>query len=173
MARRLSPPTLLSTTSNTIAVSSSRLHLVRSKYYVYTWRQWEVKVWCLFPQSIMRMRTHLRGTTDTEKSPKHGRCVWETLRNQLQKVRNCGATYRSVILHVRILLKSVLRVKTWFKLISGFSLYSILPTQPPQTPQQWKGHRWLPLWEVQEDESKILKSWMFVYGWFFLKCPSL
>lgn len=164
MARHLSPPTLLSTMSNTIAVSSSRLYLVGSKY---TWSQWEVKVWYVFfPQSIMRMRTHLRGTTDTEKSPKHGRYVWETLRNQLQKVRNCGATHRSVMLHVGILLKSVLRIKTGFKLIFGFSLYSILSTQSPQTPQQWKGHRWLPLWEVQEDESKILNSWMF-YGWFF------
>lgn len=43
----------------------------------------------VFSQSIMRMWTHHRGTTDTERSPRPGHCVWETLRNQVQRVRDC------------------------------------------------------------------------------------
>lgn len=42
----------------------------------------------VFFQSIMRIRMRHRGTTDTEKSPKQGRCVWETLRNLVQRVRD-------------------------------------------------------------------------------------
>lgn len=106
MARRLSPPTLLSTTSNTIAVSSSRLHLVGSKYYVYTWRQWEVKVWCLFssvyhedanaPQRHHRHREEPKARPlrvgDTEKPAPEGKKLWsyspisDASRNNIVKI---------------------------------------------------------------------------------------
>lgn len=60
-----------------------------------TLRQRDPKADFVFlPQSITRMQMLHRGTTDTEKSPKHGRCVWETLRNQPLNVRNYGTSHQ-------------------------------------------------------------------------------
>lgn len=42
-------------------------------------------------------------------------------------------------------------------------LYSRVTTQLPQTSKQRKGHRRLPLREVQEDEPTILRSWIFFF----------
>ena len=43
-------------------------------------------------------------------------------------------------------------------------LSSYVTTQLPQTSKQRKGHRRLPLREVQEDEPTILRSWIFFFS---------
>lgn len=103
----------------------------------------------VFSQSITRTWMHHRGTTDTEKSPKQGRCVWETQRNQGQRVRS----YIHIAKIFYVSMTPTAPTTFWF--------HSIIAIHLSQTSQQWKGHRWLPLWEVQEDEPKILKSWIF------------
>lgn len=114
----------------------------------------------VFSQSIMRTWTHHRGTTDTEKSPKRDRCVWETQRNQVQKVRRCNASVFNCRL-ISSALVSMNSLTTFLKPIIW--LHSVVSAKLPQTPKQRKGHRWLPLREVQEDESTILRSWILCF----------
>lgn len=120
----------------------------------------------VFSQSIMRMWMHHRDTTGTEKNLKQGHCEWETQRNQVQRVRDyvsqslclfgiTGSIWNIVSLNI---------IKAAHLSITFFFLHSIITTQLPQASKQRKGHRWLPLWEVQEDEPKILKSWIFFFN---------
>lgn len=97
-----------------------------------------------------------RDTTGTEKSPKRGHCVWVTQRNQVPRVSKSPAV-------------SVFALKGFCtpigldpNLCMAFSSHhSTITTQLPQEAKQRKGHRWLPLWKVQEDESEILRSCAF------------
>lgn len=107
----------------------------------------------IFSQSITRTWTHHRGTTGTEKSPKQGHCVWVTQRNRVLRVSESSASVALMALKLGV-YKSI-----QFLTLRGYSaLHSTISTQSSQATKQWKSHRWLPLWEVQEDESKILKS---------------
>lgn len=139
------------------------------------------------------MLMHHRGTTDTKKSPKQDRCVWATLRNQVQKVRDCtqphSATHccvqcstlnhhttencyhcidqRTITGELGPILKHIYTnsYTQFFCNVTHLLLWihSAVTAQLPQTSKQWKSHRWLPLWEVQEDESTILKNRMSLF----------